>query len=121
MAYIEEEGDLFDLPESVSLAHCVAQDFHMGAGIAKMFLKKFGSKDILRSRNIGIGEVTYIVSSTGKPCRYIYYLVTKNTSWSKPTYKTIEQSIIALFASLRTHNIDIIGMPYIGCGLKYLK
>lgn len=36
--HIEEKtGDLFSAPEEYSLAHCVAEDFNMGAGIALTF------------------------------------------------------------------------------------
>lgn len=31
------EGDLFSAPKDVSLAHCVAADMKMGAGIAVKF------------------------------------------------------------------------------------
>ena len=118
MAFVEEKGDLFDLPESIALAHCVAEDFHMGAGIAKVFLKKYGSKELLRSRNIYTGNTTHIISPSG---RFIYYLVTKHTSWSKPTYETIESSIIALFKLMKIHGVTQIGIPLIGCGLDGLK
>lgn len=33
----EQKGDLFEAPSEYSLAHCVAEDFSMGAGIAKEF------------------------------------------------------------------------------------
>jgi hypothetical protein len=33
----EVEGDLFSAPKNVSLAHCVAADLKMGAGIAIKF------------------------------------------------------------------------------------
>lgn len=116
MSFTEAYGDLFDLPDSISLAHCVAMDFHMGEGIAKLFLQKFGSKLELRSRNIQEGEMTYLNYNN----RFIYYLVTKRTSWSKPTYESFESSLVAMFEHLASRNIDTIGMPKIGCCLDGL-
>ncbi len=37
-----KEADLFTAPENVSLAHCVAEDMRMGAGIVTQFVAKFG-------------------------------------------------------------------------------
>ena len=40
MKIIYIKADLFT--STNSLAHCVSQDFHMGAGIARLFKSKFG-------------------------------------------------------------------------------
>jgi O-acetyl-ADP-ribose deacetylase (regulator of RNase III) len=117
MSFTEQYGDLFELPESIPLVHCVAADFHMGAGIAVKFLQKFGSKEELRSRNIQVGGVTHL----NHKGRFIYYLVTKQLSWGKPTYKTLESSLISMFVDLKEKNIKTIGMPKIGCGLDGLQ
>jgi hypothetical protein len=45
----EEEGDLFNLDASYSLAHCVSVDLRMGAGIAVIFRDKYGGIEELRS------------------------------------------------------------------------
>lgn len=37
LRYTQVEGDLFDAPPEYSLAHCVAEDLNMGAGIAVNF------------------------------------------------------------------------------------
>lgn len=117
MSFTEQNCDLFALPESIPLAHCVAQDFHMGAGIALIFLRKFGSKKELRARNIQTGEATCL-NHNG---RFIYYLVTKAESLGKPTYSSLESSLISMFKHLNENNITTIAMPKIGCGLDGLN
>jgi len=116
MSFKEEYGDLFELSDNISLAHCVAADFGMGAGIAKIFLQKFGSKLELRTRNIQVGESTCLKRGD----RFIYYLVTKKLSWGKPTYQTLESSLISMFQHLNENGVTTIGIPKIGCGLDGL-
>lgn len=48
LCFKEVEGDLFDVANNVSLAHCVSSDFAMGAGIAAEFKKQFkGTGDLI--------------------------------------------------------------------------
>lgn len=45
------KGDLFTSPGTDSLAHCISEDCHMGAGIAAIFKKKFGGvQELLNQR-----------------------------------------------------------------------
>jgi hypothetical protein len=46
----EMNGDLFTA--KCSMAHCVAEDLRMGAGIAVMFKKLFGRVDELKAQNV---------------------------------------------------------------------
>ena len=42
MTYTEEYRDLFTMPDTYHLAHCIASDLGMGAGIAVPMQKTFG-------------------------------------------------------------------------------
>ena len=77
----EIEGNLFDCPDNQNLVHCVAEDFHMGKGIAVESKKRFGEVDELVSQGIRTGGLA-VLQSTG---RYINYLVSKSASHLKLT------------------------------------
>jgi O-acetyl-ADP-ribose deacetylase (regulator of RNase III) len=112
--FIEEKGDIFDLDCSYALAHCVGKDFSMGKGIAIEFEKKFGMKDWLIKQNKPIGCALLLRTKDHN----IFYLITKEFSKrSKPTYKSIENTIIDMFEQALKYEIYKIAMPKIGCGL----
>lgn len=118
---IEEKGNLFDVSNEYSLAHCVGRDYVMGAGIAIEFKKKFGNTDVLLKNCRGIGTCN-ILTENQTNCRNIFYLVTKKWSkYSKPTYQDIELSIIDMFKIATDKKIKKIAMPKIGCGLDKLE
>lgn len=111
----EIKGNLFE--SSDSLAHCVSHDFSMSKGIALTFNNLFGYKDELKSTNTKIGGVAILTLNT----RYIYYLVTKENYWDKPTYNNLRLSIQTLFISCVQHNIKSLSIPKLGCGLDKLQ
>ena len=49
--------------------------------------------------------------------RYIYYLITKEAVYEKPTLEDIELSLIALKRTARTQNQKVIAIPKIASGL----
>lgn len=70
--------------------------------------------------------------------RYIYYLITKLSSWGKPTYELLHSSLSAMqqhmvrallayiqYNSFRlqqaAHNVTKLALPRIGCGLDGLR
>lgn len=111
------EGDLFAAPEEYALAHCVAADLYMNAGIAVMFRNKFGRVTALRQQNAKVGGVA--VLKAGK--RTVYYLVTKKLSTQKPKYSDLLRSLIAMRKDMQTNGIKKLGIPKIGCGLDRLE
>lgn len=111
---MEIYGDLFT--SHSSLAHCVSQDFKMGAGIAKQFAENFGRKDELISQNVNVGDIAILHDGN----RFIYYLVTKEKFWQKPTYSSLTQCLYNLKSHCIKHNVKDISMPKIGCGLDRL-
>lgn len=111
------EGDLFAAPKEYALAHCVAADLHMGAGIAVMFRNKFGRVATLKGQNAKVGGLA--VLKDGK--RTIYYLITKKLSTQKPKYSDLLCSLIALRKDMQSKGIKKLGIPKIGCGLDGLE
>jgi O-acetyl-ADP-ribose deacetylase (regulator of RNase III) len=117
MIYTEVNGDLFTCDDQTALIHCVSRCFNMGAGIAVLFRKKFGNIKELLSQNIPIGGVAYLKTDH----RYVYYLVTKEKYFQKPTYKSLEASLNELKRLILEHGVTKIALPQIGCGLDKLK
>ncbi|XP_015764470.1 PREDICTED: O-acetyl-ADP-ribose deacetylase 1-like [Acropora digitifera] len=89
----------------------------MGKGIAVIFKKKFGGVDDIKSQGQKPGGVA--VLKRGE--RYVYYLVTKEKYFHKPTYKTLESSLVAMKEHCVSHGIISLSMPRIGCGLDGLQ
>lgn len=131
------EGDLFKAPNTCSLAHCVAADLKMGAGIAVKFKfvsmhdcnqsmnskptffcrQIFGKVDQLKSQQVSSPGVAVLQDNN----RYIYYLVTKSSSYSKPTYESLTASLEAMKKHCQENGVKKIAMPRIGCGLDGLE
>lgn len=113
----ETYGDLFSANRNSSLAHCVSRDFKMTQGIAYSFKKKFSGALELLSQNANVGGLAIL----RREARYIYYLVTKERYFDKPTMATLESSLRALRRHVVRHNVSSISMPRIGCGLDKLQ
>lgn len=110
------KGDLFTCPTTYNLAHCVSRDLKMGAGIAVLFKRKFKSVDKLKAQHKKVGECCVLNDKN----RRIYYLVTKENYWGKPTYKTLRASLIAMRDDILLTDNKLLAMPMIGCGLDKL-
>jgi O-acetyl-ADP-ribose deacetylase (regulator of RNase III) len=127
--YEEKPGNIEDLPQSFSLAHCVSQDMHMGKGIAVWFKENFGHVDKLKKQNVKIGDVAFLDSDfdgTGveydeklnpKSRRYICYMVTKREYGDKPTMENLEKTIKRLQRFVSNRGIKALGIPKLACGL----
>lgn len=114
---IHKKGDLFSCDECDSLAHCVSKDLRMGKGIATLFKQKFQGLSELKLQAKDVGDVA--VLQRGR--RFVYYLITKQRYFDKPTYQTLEQSLQAMKAHCVTNNVKSLSMPRIGCGLDKLQ
>uniref|UniRef100_A0A1B0APV3 Macro domain-containing protein n=1 Tax=Glossina palpalis gambiensis TaxID=67801 RepID=A0A1B0APV3_9MUSC len=99
----------FSFPKKYYLAHCVAADLRMGAGIAAKFKLIYGQVDALRAQKIG----TVGIAVLNDYQRFIRYLVTKDESWQNPTYDNLR----SIFES----NATAYARPRIGCGLDALE
>lgn len=116
MTIKEEKGNLFDLDDTWSLAHCVGADFIMGKGIAVEFLNRYGNKEWLLAQNKKVGECVLMKNTMAE--KNVFYMISKPLSkYSKPTYDSIEKCIVDMFQLATANKITKIGMPKIGCGL----
>ncbi|XP_028589868.2 ADP-ribose glycohydrolase OARD1 isoform X2 [Podarcis muralis] len=110
------KGDLFTCPGTDSLAHCISEDCHMSAGIAAIFKKKFGGVQELLNQKKKTGDVAVLQRDN----RYVYYLITKNKYFHKPTYGNLQKSLEAMKLHCMNNGVTCISMPKIGCGLDRL-
>ncbi|XP_060836859.1 uncharacterized protein LOC132919335 isoform X2 [Rhopalosiphum padi] len=112
----EIDEDLFKLSKDYSLAHCVAEDLRMGAGIAVDFKRIFGGVGKLVDQKLKIGNVGIVERHN----QYAFYLVTKKFSNGKPTINTMEKVLRSLVIIMKKFNLTKLGIPKIGCGLDKL-
>lgn len=115
MKYREIYKDIFTINKTYYLAHCIASDFYMGAGIAVRFQKKYSLRNKLKKSqlNTSVGSCVLI--------KKIFNLITKSRSCGKPTYKTLTSSLKEMKKIIILNNIKKIAMPKIGCGLDRLQ
>lgn len=113
----EVQGDLFSCPESWSMAHCISEDCRMGKGIAVLFKKNFDGVDELIKQGKKTGDVAILKRGD----RFVYYLITKEKAFHKPTLNSLKLSLQATREHCRTHGVKCLAMPMIGCGLDRLQ
>lgn len=113
----EIKGDLFD--SSDCLAHCVSRDFNMSAGIAKEFSYRYGRVAELIRQNPQIGGVASLDVDDGY--KYVFYLVTKEKYWQKPTMEAFTRCLESLRDDCISKDMNRLSIPHIGCGLDGLN
>ena len=112
---VDVRGDLFS--SNCSLAHCVSRDLKMGAGSATKFRDRFDCVEELKQQDKQIGEVAWLKHED----KFIFYLITKERYYGKPTYKSLTASLHYLRDLAISLEVKCIAMPRIGCGLDKLK
>ncbi len=115
------KGNLFDAPEGYYLVHCISGDYALGAGIAKQFDQIYNMREKLlqyfpipktqKFANVGKALLVYNV----------FNLVTKNRYYSKPTYESLEKTLVNMKKQCIKRDIKKLAMPLIGCGLDRLE
>lgn len=110
--YSEVKKDLFSVDSSWYLAHCISADAALGAGIAVQFKRRFNLRQ-LNQLNLYVGQAVLIDR--------VFNLVTKERYWQKPTYRTLEATLIQMKNHAVRYNIERIAMPAIGAGLDRLS
>ncbi|VEN61760.1 unnamed protein product, partial [Callosobruchus maculatus] len=108
----EEHPDLFTVPDEYALAHCVARDLRMSRGIASEFQRLFGQLDELKRQGGRVGQVLELRSDQ----RRLYYLISKEKSYQKPTYRTVWEALLDLREELLTANVLKLAIPRLACG-----
>ena len=88
----------------------------MGKGIAVRFKQVFGGLAELRNQGKKTGEVAFLKSGS----RDIYYLITKAKYFQKPSYESLQASLVDLKNLMLTRGQTRLAMPRIGSGLDGL-
>lgn len=121
----ETPGNLFDYENDYALAHCISADFALGAGIAKYFQARYGTRDELRQRFAQVysdrgywnGHGYCLLTNND----HVFNLVTKHRYFEKPTLDTMREALIHMRIIAEERGIHKIAMPRIGCGLDRLQ
>lgn len=114
---LEVKGDLLKSPliekPNTMILHCVSADYALGAGVALQIELKYHIRSELKQ----IGKYSYPdCIATGN----ILNMVTKGAYWCKPTYDTFKMALELVLEYCKSHNVQILLMPRIGCGLDRL-
>ncbi|XP_034250539.1 ADP-ribose glycohydrolase OARD1-like [Thrips palmi] len=115
MKLIRATGDLFTSRDN--LAHCVSRDFHMNAGIAVKFKSTFGNQEKLSSGGWSVGTTARLTTND----RHVFYLVTKERYFLKPSYDSLKASLVELARWVELLGIERLAIPRLGCGKDGLK
>lgn len=113
----EVDKNLFKISEDYSLAHCVSADLKCSKGIAIEFRNRYGELDRLRSQPPHLHEIVYLKQNN----RYIFYMITKNMYFNKPTYEDVFITLSNLKQICIEKGISKLAMPKIACGLDNLN
>lgn len=71
----------------------------------------------LKGQNVPVGGVAVLARQD----RFVYYLITKEHYYDKPTYQTLSQSLEAMRNNILLEDVKHLAMPKIGCGLDGLQ
>jgi O-acetyl-ADP-ribose deacetylase (regulator of RNase III) len=114
---VEVVGDIFsDAPAGMALAHSVAEDFEMSAGIAVQFKRRFGQVDRLRTMGRTVGQVAVLpVAQQDGTVRYIFYVITKKKSrGTRPVLSDFAAAVHNLADVCTTLGVKQLALPRIG-------
>lgn len=118
MEYKLIQDDVFNHKDCY-YAHCISRDYALGAGIAVEFDKRYD----MRNRLLKLAEET--PETLDEKCievENVFNLITKEKYWQKPSYKSLEESLLEMKEKLsKNKNIKKLVMPKIGCGLDRLS
>ena len=119
MEYTEVKGDLFNVHESYTLAHCISVDCKMGAGIAVQFVKHNPDmRETLLKMNPKVGEALYY-NWEGK--HGVINLITKEKYFHKPTREDFNRAILDMKGVVISYDIKKLAIPLLGAGLDKLN
>lgn len=112
------EKDLFDMPHGYCFAHCISEDFALGAGIAAEFEKRYNMRIRLKDRC-----QTTLASYVGDAVKIdnVFNLITKKRCYEKPTYQDLKRALVSMAHYIEVNEIKYLAMPKIGAGLDKLN
>lgn len=114
-----KQEDLFSTEDEL-LVHCIASDLKYNQGIAKQFDWKYPNmRKNLQSKDVKVGDC--VILKMEEDSKMVANLITKSSSYGKPTYDTLRSSLKSLNDFCTNAEIKQISMPMIGCGLDKLK
>ncbi len=122
MLYREVQKDLFTVPDSYYLAHCISADFGMGKGIAVQFNEQFNMKQTLLRKYPDYLQY-YQKNKLQGDCILegrVLNLITKERYYQKPTLITMMTALSKMHQICQVRHITKIAMPLIGAGLDKL-
>ena len=120
MHYQEIRKDLFEVPSTYSLAHCINGAYTLGAGIAKEFEDRMCMRHFLMEfYPIQEGEESKYIGKALIIGR-VFNLVTKAHHYDKPTYESLYSALLDMQHQCKVLGITHLAMPKIGCGLDRL-
>lgn len=118
MEYKLIQDDVFNHKDCY-YAHCISRDYALGAGIAVEFDKRYD----MRNRLLKLAEEkTETLDEKCIEVENVFNLITKEKYWQKPSYKSLEESLLEMKEKLsKNKNIKKLVIPKIGCGLDRLS
>lgn len=133
MKFIEEHRDLFEVntentAEPYCLAHCISSEFGMFGGIVVEFNKRWDMKNVLLKK-YGDQQINFRIHGAAVfpeevihngVKTVVYNLVTKLTVAHRPTYKSLEKSLILMKEHMVVSGFTKLAIPKIGCGIDGL-
>ena len=108
---LEQQQDLFLLPEDYSLAHCIPASINDARGLAYAFRKKFGRLAELKDQLPAPGKTLRLRDGS----RYLFYLVTKDTFHQQPSYRDVWDALVSLREHVLECDVQKLAMPKIEC------
>lgn len=118
MVLTKINGDLFRQDSKYALAHCIASDAKMGAGIATQFVARYPQmRTAISTDRPSVGGI-FCYTEIGKPD--VLNLITKQKSSGKPTRSDFNRTIENLKEFAITRGITHIAIPLLGADLDKL-
>jgi len=108
----------------------------MGKGIAVEFKKRFGQVSRLKAQSKRVGECAVLSrrareanrpvdmspsAETPDSHRFVYYLITKEKYYGKPTYATLKSALGEMKQHMDKYQVRHLCLPRLGCGLDQLE
>ena len=120
MTFCEVQGNLFNSVKDCYMAHCISADYALGAGIALQFANKMDMRSKLFQK---YGALRGKRETVGKSLLvdHVFKLVTKERYFHKPTYGSLEASLLDMKNQCSAFGVTKLAMPRIGCGLDRLN
>lgn len=115
MNLTEERRDLFTVGGEYYLAHCIASDLIMGAGIAVPMQRLYNLRIKLETCGESLKSPTCILTEP------VFNLITKPKSYGKPTLLSLLAALEKMKEIVVRKGVLRIAMPRIGCGLDRLS